>query len=231
MLILSIETSGKTASIALTSPEKIIAEFTISNNLTHSQTLMPMITQLLNTCQTDKTQIGLLACSAGPGSFTGLRIGAAVAKGLAFGLNLKIVPVSTLEALAYNVSQRDSKNPQLIVPIMDARQSQVYTAIYGKKDDRLTNIQNQTACGINHIIQKTKETGKPAIFLGDAAHIYKNEIEQSGFQIAPKHQLLQRAASVAVIARQKTQDAVDASQFELTYIRKSQAERLAGGLE
>jgi tRNA threonylcarbamoyladenosine biosynthesis protein TsaB len=232
MIILSIETSGTTASVALTSPEKIIAEFTINNSLTHSQTLMPMVEQLLKISQTDKTQINLLACSSGPGSFTGLRIGAAAAKGLAFGLNLKIVPVSTLHALAYNISQGgsrdDSANPMIIVPIMDARRNQVYTAIYDKS---YKTLQDPIACDIDHILNLThklkQKTNNPAIFLGDAVRIYKDKIHQSGFKTAAEHHLLQRAASVALIARQITHKAISAEQFELTYIRQSQAEREA----
>ena len=126
MKILALDTTGLVASVALVDEEKTIAEFTTNYKKTHSQTIMPMIEQLKNMVELDLSEIDYVACASGPGSFTGLRIGAATAKGLAHGLDKKIIPVPTLDGLAYNLAE----SSKLIVPIMDARRNQVYSAIY-----------------------------------------------------------------------------------------------------
>ena len=133
MNILAIETTGKTAGVALVCPSHIIAEFSVNNNKTHSSVLMPLIDAMLKSADFDKRDIDYIACSAGPGSFTGLRIGAAAAKGLAFGLSRRIIPVATLDAMAYNVF--NNTDGEIVVPIMDARRGQVYTALYGWMED------------------------------------------------------------------------------------------------
>ncbi|MDR2183659.1 MAG: tRNA (adenosine(37)-N6)-threonylcarbamoyltransferase complex dimerization subunit type 1 TsaB, partial [Clostridiales bacterium] len=125
MNILAIETTGPVSGVAMVCRDRIMAEFSVNSGLTHSETLLPMIDCMLTTAGLCKTDIGAIAVSGGPGSFTGLRIGAACAKGLAFALGLKIVPVSTLDALAYNAITWEGA----IVPIMDARRNQVYSAL------------------------------------------------------------------------------------------------------
>jgi len=180
MNILAIETTGKTAGVALVCPSHIIAEFSVNNNKTHSSVLMPLIDAMLKSADFDKRDIDYIACSAGPGSFTGLRIGAAAAKGLAFGLSRRIIPVATLDAMAYNISYcfqpetrgrcacasaqkvsdwraspaaqtsavcdlrtadvcaetvYNNTDGEIVVPIMDARRGQVYTALYGWMED------------------------------------------------------------------------------------------------
>jgi len=227
MIILAIDTSAKTASVAVATADKILAEFTISNGLTHSETLMPMVEQMLAISGITKCQIGLLATSAGPGSFTGLRIGAAVAKGLAMGLNLKIVPVSSLCALAYNVERENC----VIVPMMDARRNQVYTAVYCFCEGVMREISAPEACDVEQILAKAAKIGNTAVFVGDGAVVYKEKILGAGFEIAPPHKILQSAASVAMTAFARLGDAVSVEEFELEYIRLSQAERelLANG--
>ncbi|MCL2753412.1 MAG: tRNA (adenosine(37)-N6)-threonylcarbamoyltransferase complex dimerization subunit type 1 TsaB [Defluviitaleaceae bacterium] len=221
MIILAIDTSGKTASCALATKDKILAQFTISNGLTHSETLMPMIEQMLAISGISKHDVGLLACSSGPGSFTGLRIGAACAKGLAMGLGLKIVPVSSLYSLAYNIYQTNCA----IIPIMDARRDEVYTAIYGLASKEIQTITPPTVCSIEEILQKAAELGKRAVFLGDGTFVHGDKILAHGFEIAPPHKLLQSAASVAMAAFDNIENAVSITDFELEYIRLSQAER------
>jgi len=226
MNILVIETTGGVASVALVCPEKIIAEFSVNNSLTHSQTLMPMINQMLTSAAFDKADIALIAASEGPGSFTGLRIGAAAAKGLAFGLGLKIVPVSTLDALAYNAFTWEGA----VVPIMDARRDQVYTALYNCTRGKIARESEYLVCGADEIIDAAHKTGKKAMFLGDGAIVHREKIIARGFSVAPNALLLQRAASVGAIALEIAHKAaVDANKFEPFYIRPSQAERLASG--
>jgi len=225
MNILAIETTGSAGSVALVSSDRVIAEFSINNKLTHSQTLMLMIDQMLTSATFDKADIDIIAASEGPGSFTGLRIGAAAAKGLAFGLGLKIVPVSTLDALAYNVFTWEG----ITAPIMDARRDQVYTALYNCSGGKITRESDYLACGIDEIIDMAHKAGKKVIFLGDGAIVHREKIVANGFSIAGNTLLLQRAASVGAIALEIADKvAVDANKFEPFYIRPSQAERLAG---
>jgi tRNA threonylcarbamoyladenosine biosynthesis protein TsaB len=221
MIILAIETTSTTASAALATESRIITEFSVNNNLTHSQTLMPMVEQMLAISGVGKKDVGLLACSCGPGSFTGLRIGAAAAKGLAFGLNLKIVPVSTLEALAYNIVNEDC----LAIPIMDARRNQVYAAFYQISNGNLQCTLKPEACDINFVLEAAAKHDGKVVFLGDGTVVHKTQIEAAGFKTAAPHQLLQRAASVAMLAHKNVGRAVDSKDFEPIYLRRPQAER------
>ena len=222
MNILTIETTGPVSGVAIICPGKVIAEFSINSELTHSQTLLPMIDHMLTASGFKLTDIGAIAVSSGPGSFTGLRIGAAAVKGLAFALGLKIVPVATLDALAYNTITWDG----IVAPIMDARRNQVYTALYDCAGGRITPISDYLACDFDEIADMARRTGKKSIFLGDGVAVHRNKIIDSGFAIAPEAFLLQRAASVGAIALEAVgHAAVDANQFEPFYIRPSQAER------
>ena len=222
MNILAIETTGSVSSVALICPGKTIAEFSINSGLTHSQTLMPMLDHTLTAANFNKADIDAIAVSSGPGSFTGLRIGAAAAKGLAFALGLKIVPVSTLDALAYNVFTWEG----IVVPIMDARRSQVYTAVYDCVGSKITRISDYMACDFDEVADMTRKKGKRTIFLGDGVAVHRGGITSSGFSIAADTFLLQRAASVGAIALETASHAaIDANQFEPFYIRPSQAER------
>ena len=213
MIVLAIETSGNSGSIALSAPDKVIFEAKINNNLTHSQTTMVMIEQALKISGLSIKDIGIIACSSGPGSFTGLRIGAAVAKGICFNTGLKIVPVSSLEALAYNAISLGK-----IVPIMDARRGQVYAAVY--ENGVCTTA--PAVCGIEDVLAVVDS---PSLFLGDGVPVFKDKIVDAGHFVAPAHLLLQSAASVAAVAFKNLEKAVCAQEFELTYIRQSQAER------
>ncbi|MCL2397662.1 MAG: tRNA (adenosine(37)-N6)-threonylcarbamoyltransferase complex dimerization subunit type 1 TsaB [Defluviitaleaceae bacterium] len=221
MNILAIETTGHAASVAIVCPDRIIAEHSISNQLTHSQVLLPMIDNMLTTAGFDKRDINLVACSSGPGSFTGLRIGAAAAKGLAFGLGIKIVPVATLDALAYNVSYRAGA----IVPIMDARRDQVYTAVYACHNGKIQQKTDYLACDMDYILAEAAKTGENVMFLGDGVAVHHQKIAAHGFCTAPATHMLQRAASVGAIALKNTHHAVAPRDFAPFYIRLSQAER------
>ena len=165
MKILGIDTTGQTASAALVEGDKLIAEFTMNYKLTHSQTILPMIADILERTETDKASIDCIACACGPGSFTGLRIGAATAKGFALALDKPIVAVPTLDALAYNVFETN----KFICPIMDARRNQVYAAFYMWENGKLIRLTDHMAESIERVIEIAEMLEHEVIFLGDGA--------------------------------------------------------------
>ncbi len=225
MKILAVDTSSLVASVALVDETKTIAEFTTNYKKTHSQTIMPMIDYLKNMVELDLSSVDYIACSSGPGSFTGLRIGGATAKGLAFALNKKIVPVPTLDALAYNIFM----NENIIVPIMDARRSQVYTAFYTWEKKCFKRLSEYMAEDINIVLNKLDGFDKNVIFVGDGIEAYRDTIKNfnKNYVLAFSNLSYQRAASVGALAIDYALKGliVDSKEFELTYLRKSQAER------
>ncbi len=225
MKVLAIDTTSLAASVALVDEMKVIAEFTTNYKKTHSQTIMPMIDYLKNIVNLDLKSIDYIACSSGPGSFTGLRIGASIAKGLAFAMDKKIVPVPTLDALAYNIFM----NENIIVPIMDARRNQVYTAFYIWENSEFKRISDYMADDINIVLEKLENFKMNALFLGDGTDVYKNIINDfnENYIFALPNLNMQRAATVGMLAISYAKGGldVDAKDFELMYLRKSQAER------
>ncbi|MBR1737139.1 MAG: tRNA (adenosine(37)-N6)-threonylcarbamoyltransferase complex dimerization subunit type 1 TsaB [Firmicutes bacterium] len=223
MKILALDTTGIVASAAIVDEEKTIAEFTVNFKQNHSVTIMPMIEDMIKILGIEKSEIDYIACSSGPGSFTGLRIGAATAKGLAHGLGKKIIPVPTLDALAYNICESD----RFIVPIMDARRNQVYTAVYERNDEDIERISEYMAEDINELLEFLKSNSMRAIFLGDGVKVFKERIKEYDEEhiFAPQNMVMKSAASVGALAVKNTDKAVDCSQFEIIYLRLSQAER------
>lgn len=224
MKILAIDTSGLVASCAITESGKCLAEYTLNYKMTHSQTIMPMVDEIVRMTELDLKTVDYIACSQGPGSFTGLRIGAATAKGLAHGLNIDIIPVPTLSALAYNIFNTD----KLICPIMDARRNQVYTGIFRWRNGILETISPEYARSIDDIIEIAGTTGQEVIFLGDGVPVYREKIvKHERFILAPSNCNLQRAASVAALAEVLVREgkAIKGSMFAPVYLRKPQAER------
>lgn len=224
MKILAIDTTGQTATAAIAQGDKLIAEFTLNYKLTHSQTIMPMVAEICEKSETKPTDVDYIACASGPGSFTGLRIGAATAKGLALALEKTIVPVPTLDALAYNVFETD----KIICPIMDARRSQVYTAFYRWDNGMLCRLTEMMAISIDEVVQMAEGYGQKVIFLGDGVPVHRERLScNPNFIFAPAHCSLQRAASVAALAMVLAREgkAVAGNAFEPIYLRKSQAER------
>lgn len=224
MKILGIDTTGQTASAALVEDDKLIAEFTLNYKLTHSQTIMPMIADIIERTETDKSTIDCIACASGPGSFTGLRIGAATAKGFALALDKPLVAVPTLDALAYNVFETN----KFICPIMDARRNQVYAAFYMWEDGKLIRLTDHMAESIDRIIEIAEMFESEVIFLGDGVPVHREKLEQdTDFLFAPAYCNMQRAATVAALGRILAEEgmAKPGDQFELIYLRKSQAER------
>lgn len=224
MKILALDTSGLAASAAVTYNGKLLAENVLNYKLTHSQTIMPLVDDVCKRTETELNTIDYIACTCGPGSFTGLRIGAATAKGLALGLGKKIVPVPTLDVLAYNIYGTEN----IVCPIMDARRSQVYSAFYTWDGGKLIRLSDYMAESVDDIIKTALDFGKRVVFLGDGVAVHKAKlICHEEFIIAPPSLMVQRASALADAAEVMINEgkAVDGSDFEIMYLRKSQAER------
>ncbi|MCI6857703.1 MAG: tRNA (adenosine(37)-N6)-threonylcarbamoyltransferase complex dimerization subunit type 1 TsaB [Eubacterium sp.] len=227
MKLLALDSSGLVASAAILENETLIAEYTVNYKKTHSQTLLPMVDEIVKMTQTDLNEIDAIAVAAGPGSFTGLRIGSATAKGLGLALNKPIVPVPTLEGLACNFFGTEA----VVCPMMDARRKQVYTGLFRFKNGTEFEILSpQEACPVEEILCRCNEQDQPVIFLGDGVPVYREIIEEmvkTDHFYAPAHLSRQRAGAVGVraITLFKEGKAEEAGSHAPIYLRKSQAER------
>ncbi len=226
MKILAIDSSGLVASVAIVTEEKILAEYTVNNKKTHSQTLLPMLDEIVKISDQELKEIDAIAVAGGPGSFTGLRIGSSTAKGLGLALNKPIISIPTVDALAYNLYGTD----RLICPIMDARRNQVYTGIYEYNKDRFSVIVPQKAVGIEEIASEINQMGRTVIFLGDGVEVHQDKLKELmtvPFSFAPVHLSKQRAAAVGVLGviyyQKGKMESADI--HEPVYLRLSQAER------
>ena len=226
MKILALDSSGLVASVAVTEDDNLLGEYTINYKKTHSQTLLPMLDEVAKMIELDLKTVDAIAVSAGPGSFTGLRIGSATAKGLALALDKKIVSVPTVDALAYNIWNCTD----VICPLMDARRQQTYTGLYTFEDGRMQTLLPQCVVQIEEIINKVNDMGKPVVFLGDGVPVVADFIAQHckvPYQYAPAHCNKQRAASVAALGAILYGEgkAEPAAEHKPDYLRLSQAER------
>lgn len=225
MKILAFETSAKAASVALTDGGKLLAESYQNTGMTHSQTLMVMAQELLKTCGLCPKDVEAVAVASGPGSFTGVRIGVAAAKGFAWGGELPCYGVSTLEAMARNLGIWQG----YVVPAMDARRSQVYTAIFHAQKGVLTRLEEDMAISLEELREKIKNFEESIFLVGDGALLCYNTLleEVPALVLPPEHRMHQRAAGVALTA-QAMADAGDpgkAAELTPNYLRLSQAER------
>lgn len=226
MKILAIDSSGLVASVAIVTEEKLLAEYTVNNKKTHSQTLLPMLDEIVKILEMKLEEIDAIAVAGGPGSFTGLRIGSSTAKGLGLVLNKPLINIPTVDALAYNLYGTNG----LICPIMDARRNQVYTGIYEFNGEDFQVITPQMAAGITDIGAELNRRGKEVVFLGDGVEVYREklkEIMSVPYSFAPVHLAKQRAAAVGALGiiyynRGLTESA---DTHEPVYLRLSQAER------
>lgn len=226
MKILAIDSSGLVASVALLEGDVLVAEYTVDYKKTHSQTLLPMIDEIVRMTEQKLEEIDAIAVSEGPGSFTGLRIGAATAKGLGLALQKPLIGVPTVDALAYNLFGTN----QVICPLMDARRNQVYTGLYTFSGDRFEILTEQTVVSVDEIILKVNALGRAVVYLGDGVPVYREKLEKETlvpYSFAPAHAARQRAGSVGALAatyylagRLQT-----AAEHEPVYLRLSQAER------
>lgn len=232
MRILALDSSGLVASVALAEEKdgtaETIAEYTVNYKKTHSQTLLPMLDEVVKMTELDLSGVDAIAVAAGPGSFTGLRIGSATAKGLGLALGKPLIAVPTLEGLAYNLWGTD----KLVCPIMDARRGQVYTGIYEFKEGKLAVLKEQMAVSIEELGEKLKTYHREIVFLGDGVLVFqerlKNEIlKEEKICFAPAHMNRQRAASVAALGLcyYKAGKVQTAKEHAPDYLRVSQAER------
>lgn len=232
MKILALDSSGLVASVAVVEHDgtngNLLAEYTVNYKKTHSQTLLPMLDEIGRMIELDLNSIDAIAVAAGPGSFTGLRIGSATAKGLGLALDKPLVHVPTVDALAYNLYGTD----RVICPLMDARRNQVYTGIYEFKQEELSVIEPQMAVGIEAIAEKLRALGRPVIFLGDGVPVFREALTERlmtgmDFSFAPAHLNKQRAGAVAALAVSYVQEGrtETAAEHKPDYLRPSQAER------
>lgn len=218
------------ASAAVLNEETVLAEYTVNHKKTHSQTLLPMIDEIITMLDMDLSEITAIAAAAGPGSFTGLRIGASTVKGLAEVMGCPVISVPTLEGLAYNMYGTKG----LVCPIMDARRNQVYTGIYRFENDKLICVLSQCAVSIEEICSKLSETARGreenVVFLGDGVPVFKDYIEENlkvPFSFAPPHMSRQKASSVAALGMVYIREGkiCSAGEHRPDYLRMSQAER------
>lgn len=226
MIILALESSGLVASVALVTEEKVIGEYTTNFKKTHSQTLLPMMDALLRMTGIAVEEIDAIAVSGGPGSFTGLRIGSATAKGLGLALGKPLISIPTVDSIAYNLCGSES----FVCPLMDARRSQTYTGLYAFDGDRMETVLPQRAVAIEEILGEINARGRKVIFLGDGVPVFKNVIQETltvPYQFAPAHLCMQRAAALGTLGVQYYMEGkvVSAADHKPDYLRLSQAER------
>ena len=227
MKIIAIDSSGLVATVAIATDDALTAEYTVNYKKTHSQTLLPMLDEIKKMTELDLDEVDAIAIAAGPGSFTGLRIGSATAKGLGLALDKPLIEVPTVDALAMNMWG----SSDIICPIMDARRNQVYTGFYEfDENDRLRVLHERFADDIETVISMLEEYGRRVTFLGDGVPAYAKIIEQTMKQphrFAPLNMNRQRAASLAVLAMQYLSEGktVTAAEHKPDYLRPSQAER------
>ena len=225
MLTLAFETSAKAASVALMDDRRLLGESYQNTGLTHSQTLMVMAEDLLKTCGYTPKQVQAVAVAAGPGSFTGIRIGVAAAKGFAWGAELSCYGVSTLEAMARSLGIYDG----YVMPVMDARRSQVYNALFLAEGGKLTRIREDRAIALADLAEDVKILEKPIFLVGDGSTLCYNTLEEAvpNLVLPPEHRMHQRASGVGLAAAEMIEQGLPGNGAELTpnYLRLSQAER------
>lgn len=226
MKILALDSSGLVASVAVAEEDRLLAEYTVDYKKTHSQTLLPMLQEVARMIELDLSTVDAIAVAGGPGSFTGLRIGSATAKGLGLALDKPIVSVPTVDALAWNLYGTEKH----ICPMMDARRNQVYTGIYRFDGDEFVTVEPQKPLGIEELADHLNALESPVILLGDGVPVYRSLLEgllTVPHQYAPPHVSRQHAGAVAALAQRyvlagKTETAAE---HRPEYLRMSQAER------
>ncbi len=226
MKILGIDSSGLVASVAVVEDDNLLGEFTMNYKKTHSQTLLPMLDTLAKMIELDLNTVDAIAVSGGPGSFTGLRIGSATAKGLGLALEKPLIHIPTVDALAYNLcGHRD-----MVCPLMDARRNQTYTGLYAFDGNHMQALLAQCAVGIDEIVAKINKIGHAVVFLGDGVPVFETYIGEHvtvPYTFAPAHVNKQRAATVAALGEiyYKEGKTETAQEHRPDYLRLSQAER------
>jgi tRNA threonylcarbamoyl adenosine modification protein YeaZ len=233
MKLIALDSSGLVASAAILEDDTLLAEYTVNYKKMHSRTLLPMLDEISKMTELDLSSVDAIAVASGPGSFTGLRIGAATAKGLGLALEKPIVEVPTLAALAFNLFDAEG----IICPIMDARRQQVYTAAYRFENHRLVRLTEERAVSVadlctelNSIPGNDSGSAEPVIFLGDGVNVCRKQIDEllkREHSYVPAHVNKQRAAAVGALGEVLYAEGkfVKAEEHVPNYLRKSQAER------
>ena len=225
MIILSIDSSTPVAGIAVSDGMQLLGEITLNTKNTHSEKLMPLVKHLLDELALSVNDLDAIAVTQGPGSFTGLRIGMATAKGLAQGAGKKLIAVPTLDCLAQNLLHY----PGIICPIMNAQKKQVYTAIYRSGRDKLERLSDYQAIAVEQLAAQLKELKEDVWFVGDGVVAFADMFQEllgDACRFADGHNILPRAGALAMLAAERASEERfdDLYQAELIYIRKSEAE-------
>ena len=225
MLILAFETSAKAASVALHDGQKLLAEGYQNTGMTHSQTLMVMAEDALKQCGKTAADVTAVAVAEGPGSFTGVRIGAAAAKGFAWGREIPCYGISTLEAMAHSLGIYQG----YICPVMDARRAQVYNALFYVNHGEITRVAPDRAIALADLGEEIKNLTEPVFLVGDGSNLCYNTLlkDVPNLVLPPEHRMHQRAVGVALLAATQAAQGIAHTGAELTpnYLRLSQAER------
>jgi len=226
MKILALDTSTIAATVAVIEDEKLLGEFLLNHKKTHSQKLLPMIKEIMEELELKPEDVDVFAASTGPGSFTGLRIGVTTIKAMAYALDKPVVGVPTLDVLAYN----SPIGSFMVCPIIDARNNQVYTALYQGKGSLRERVTEYLGIPVADLVREIRERKEKVVFAGDAVDIHSRYlIDELGelCTFAPGNLCLPRASSVAHLGYAKASQGLLQSSFELVpfYLRKSQAER------
>ena len=224
MIVLSIDSSSKVATVALLNDDTLLGEYVINDKREHSVLLMPMIENLLKDCELTINDIDGFVVSKGPGSFTGLRIGMATVKGLSFGANKPYISLSSLDGLAYNLSYFNG----IICPIMDALRENVYTALYKNEDGEFKNIMEPTPMELPYLLEILKEKNEEVIFTGDGLLKHKEYIKANfpNAKFASNHVSLTRASSIGELGLNLLKQGIkDDPNSAPVYLKKPQAER------
>ena len=225
MLILAFETSAKAASVALHDGQKLLAEGYQNTGMTHSQTLMVMAEDALKQCGKTAADVTAVAVAEGPGSFTGVRIGAAAAKGFAWGREITCYGISTLEAMAHSLGIYQG----YICPVMDARRAQVYNALFYVNRGEITRVAPDRAIALADLGEEIKNLTEPVFLVGDGSNLCYNTLlkDVPNLVLPSEHRMHQRAVGVALLAATQAAQGIAPTGAELTpnYLRLSQAER------
>ena len=226
MKILALETSAKAVSAAVVENGKVLCSGYQDTGLTHSRTLMPIVEHILQNADLTMADMDAIAVAAGPGSFTGIRIGVSAAKGLAFAVAKPAIGVSTLAAMARNVAFADG----LVICAMDARRSQIYNAVFEAKDGHLTRLTEDRAIALADLAEEMKADPRPKTIVGDGARLCFDFLQNANVpcRLAPPHLVMQNAMSVALEAESLAAEGAltDAQELQPVYLRPAQAERL-----
>lgn len=226
MRVLAIDTSGPNCSACIMDETKVICDFNLNTGITHSETLLPMIDSICKASNIELSDIDVFACSIGPGSFTGLRIGLATIKGFALALEKKVIGIPTLEALAYNIASFDG----LVCSVLDARNNNVYAGLYKHDGDKLLQDGEYIVEDLDTLIEVLKSKNSKVLFVGDGCYSFessfKDALGENAF-FAPTHLTNQLSSSVAkaALVRAKNEDFDEYDSLNPLYLKKSQAER------